>query len=115
MQAIHLIEQDAFNVVLGLQAVDPDGDQLTFLVDWGDGGQPAVSHLAAHQFPVDVLQPISPRNRHRSDAQARKADVTWCRRQEEGQSILLTSTVLMVTTNRSRDDPPYRYDWGERG
>ncbi len=48
------ISRDGFRVAIAASAVDPDGDPLTYTIDWGDGSQPAGSPggVGVHDFPA---------------------------------------------------------------
>ena len=52
-EVARVIGQDDFSVVITASAVDPDGDQLTYTIDWGDGSPPTVSQggIAEHDYP----------------------------------------------------------------
>ena len=53
-----IIGQDGFEVVVAVNAVDPDDDDLTYTFDWGDDSEPTSNRggLAEHAYPVDVYR-----------------------------------------------------------
>ena len=47
-----ILDVDGFEVVVGMSAVDPDDDDITYTVDWGDGGEPTTTRggIAEHGY-----------------------------------------------------------------
>ncbi len=52
------ISRDGFRVAIAASAVDPDGDPLTYVIDWGDGSDPAASPggVGVHDFPAGAFR-----------------------------------------------------------
>ena len=53
-----VVRTDGFDVILAVNAIDPDGDPLTYRFDWGDETPESVSigGVAEHSYPIDVYQ-----------------------------------------------------------
>ena len=57
-EVAQLIEKDGFDIAIAVAANDPDGDEITYRIDWGDNSPETVqqSGIARHSFPADVFQ-----------------------------------------------------------
>ncbi|MEE2787002.1 MAG: PKD domain-containing protein [Myxococcota bacterium] len=53
--------RDGFAVTLAMHAADPDGDEVSFRVNWGDGSDPisTTAGLLTHAFPDGVYRPYT--------------------------------------------------------
>ncbi len=53
-----VLSQIGFDVVVSARAIDPDGDDVTYIIDWGDGTEPTRNRggLAAHTYPDGEFQ-----------------------------------------------------------
>ena len=51
-------KDQGFGVVVSASAVDPDGDSISYTIDWGDGSQPTTNQggLGEHTYPENVFR-----------------------------------------------------------
>ena len=56
-----ILSQNDFSALVAAGAVDPDGDQLTYTFNWGDGSAPVISTgvIQGHDFPDGVYDAYS--------------------------------------------------------
>ena len=58
VEELRLVRQNAWDVLAVVSAADPDGDALTYTIDWGDGSEPTVNRggIAPHHYPDGVYR-----------------------------------------------------------
>lgn len=58
VEALQITKRGEFGVAVVVGAVDPDGDALTYRIDWGDGSQPTqnLGGRASHDYPANVYR-----------------------------------------------------------
>ena len=57
-EVVRVLSQNGFDVVVSASAVDPDGDHVTYTIDWGDGSPATVNQggLGDHTYPAGVYR-----------------------------------------------------------
>ncbi|MEE2758175.1 MAG: PKD domain-containing protein [Myxococcota bacterium] len=130
LSGIHIIEQDDFNVVLGLQALDPDEDPITYTVDWGDGTLPDTSAGAfvAHRFPANVFDTyqvrVSATDPNGAEDQG-EINIEFAAPADNRPPVVETiriaeqlefeATVVATASDPDGDQLVYTFDWGDGG
>ena len=56
-----IVALDGFSVTLAMHAIDPDDDEVTFAVTWGDNTDvvSTAAGLLTHTYPLDVYRPYT--------------------------------------------------------
>jgi MYXO-CTERM domain-containing protein len=123
-------EKVGFDVVVTASAIDPDGDNVTYSVDWGDGSEPTVMRggTAAHSYPDGVFRAYTIRitASDPSGGQAvRDLEVNFPAPAENANPIfeflqLLSKDGFTVVITAGAVDPDndvvsYEVEWGDGG
>ncbi len=57
IEELRVVSQGDWEIMLVIAASDPDGDSVSYLVDWGDGSQSeGPSNVIAHSYPAEQYQ-----------------------------------------------------------
>ncbi|MBV70676.1 MAG: hypothetical protein CMH52_04935 [Myxococcales bacterium] len=130
LSGIHVIEKNGFDVVLGLQALDPDDDPVTYTIDWGDGTLPDTSAGAfvTHRFPENVFATYQVRVTATDPSGADDQDeiniefiAPADNRPPVVESIRIAdqsdfeATLVATASDPDGDQLEYTFDWGDGG
>ena len=125
-----VLSQVGFDVVVSARALDPDGDDVTYIIDWGDGSEPTRNRggLAAHTYPDGQFRAYEITITVEDGAGgsvARELDVEFeapaANRPPTIAEIRIIKEggfdVLVVVSANDPDNDPLRYelDWGDGG
>ena len=122
------LTRDGFEVIITASAVDPDGDGLTYTLDWGDGSAPSelAAGIGAHVYPAGVFadyQAILTVTDTRGGSVSRNLDVAFDAPPPNQAPVFEFARVLAkdgfnVVISASATDPEggavtYSFDWGD--